>query len=161
MALYLRKYWWNYLRGIVKFWGYWRWPMNWSWGQFKRACWNLDGPSEEANAEIKAKYGPKDRPPSSEAERIRREKMNKGEFDTPYFSIRYEEGITVTRGTTPYFLGDMMKASYKDLETLYKLFPEDPLLLMECQVRFSRDWREVKDEWDQERAVLSGEVEGE
>lgn len=159
MALYIGKYWRNYLRGIVEHWGWWRWPMNWSFAEFKRACWNLDGYSEEAKAEIKAKYGPKDLPPKSEAERIRREKMNAGEFDTPYFSIRYEEGRMVTRGTTPYFLGDMMKARYNDLETLYKLFPDDQLLIAECQVRFASDWREVKEEWDRERSILLGEAE--
>lgn len=158
MALYLRKYWWNYLRGIVKYWGTWRHPFNWSAAEFKRACWNLDGPSEEARAEIKRKYGPRDRPPSSEAERVRREQMNAGERDTPYFSIRYEEGITVIRGTTPYFLGDVLKARYEELEALYKLFPDDPLLLLHLQSYFGGDWRDIKEGLDRERAILTGEA---
>ncbi len=49
----------------------------------------MDGISEETKAEIKRKYGPHDKPPKNEAERVRRERMNAGAEDTPYCSIRY------------------------------------------------------------------------
>ena len=123
-------------------------------------CWNLDGPSEDARAEIK-KNGPRDRPPSSEAERQRREQMNAGERDTAYFSIRYEEGLIVIRGTTPYFLGDVLKARYEELEALYKLFPDDLLLLLHLQSYFGGDWREIKEGLDRERAILAGGADDE
>ena len=159
MALKLRKYWWCYMLGTVKFWGWWRHPWNWSWAEFKRACWHLEGVSgmAVAEAEIKRKLNARPKPPRSEAERARHEEMNAGKWDTAYFSIRYEDGATTIRGTTPYFLGELMKARYDQLRALYKLFPDDRLLLLELQARFASDWREVKKEWDQERATLTEE----
>ncbi len=42
----------------------------------------------------------------------------------------------VIRGTTPYFLGDVLKARYEELEALYKLFPNDPLFAFTPAVVF-------------------------
>lgn len=90
MAHYIRKYWWSYLVGTVQYWGWRGHPWNWSWGQFKRTCWRLKGIEgrEDADAEIKRNLWTPPEPPKTEAKRIRRECMNAGEFDTPYFSIR-------------------------------------------------------------------------
>ena len=99
--------------------------------------------------------------PPTEAELARRERRNAGLDDTPYFSIRYEDGLIVIRGTTPYFLGDVLKARYEELEALYKLFPDDPLLLLHLRSYFGNDWREIKEGLDRERAILTGKGDGE
>ena len=54
----------------------------------------------------------------AEAERARRERRNAGLDDTPYFSIRYEDGSMIIRGTTPHFLGDVLKARFEELRAL-------------------------------------------
>ena len=161
MALKLRKYWRNYLRGIVKYWGWWGFPHRWNTAEFLRACRDIDGLSEETRAEtteyMRERFGLPKSP--TEAELARRERMNAGAEDTPYFSIRYEDGRETIRGTTPYFLGDLMKARFDQLETLYKLFPDDPLLVSHFWARCGNDWREIKQELDRERAILAGEVD--
>lgn len=99
--------------------------------------------------------------PATEAELERREQMNAGVYDTPYFSIRYEDERTITRGITPYFLGELDAVPFDELSALYKLFPDDRLLLITIAARCGSDWPETKDELDRERAVLSGEVDEE
>ena len=88
---------------------------------FLRACRDIDGLSEETKAEIKEhmrrRFG-LDGPPS-DAELARRERMNAGDYDTPYFSIRYEDDQTITRGITPYFLGNLDKAPFDEQHLVF------------------------------------------
>ena len=72
-----------------------------------------------------------------------------------YFSVRYEDHRTITRGITPYFLGDLAKAPFNELSALYKIFPDDRLLLITIAARCGSDWPETKDELDRERAILT------
>ena len=161
MALKLRKYWRNYLRGLVKFWGWWRFPKRWNLDTFRRACRDIDGLSEETRAEIREyqrlRVGLEG--PPTEAELERREQMNAGVYDTPYFSIRYEDHRTITRGITPYFLGDLAKAPFNELSALYKIFPDDRLLLITIAARCGSDWPETKEELDRERTILTREAD--
>ena len=60
--------------------------------------------------------------------------MNAGVYDTPYFSVRYEDHRTITRGITPYFLGELNLAPFDELTALYKLFPDDRLLFLTSDV---------------------------
>ena len=93
--------------------------------------------------------------PPTEAELKRREEMNAGVYDTPYFSVRYEDHRTITRGITPYFLGELNLAPFDELTALYKLFPDDRLLLTTIA---ASDWPETKKELDRERADLTRRI---
>ena len=107
---------------------------------------------QEFQEDADRRFGPT--PPPSEAALAYRERANAGLEDTMYFSIRYEESRYITRGTTPYFLGDLMKATARQLYALYKMFPDDPHLLLHMQVIFCSGWPEIKAELDLERAAL-------
>ncbi len=143
MALKLRKYWRNYLRGLVKFWGWWRFPKRWNLDTFLRACRDIDGLSEETRAESteyqRRRLGLEG--PPTEAELERREQMNAGVYDTPYF------------------LGDLAEAPFNELSALYKIFPDDRLLLITIAARCGSDWPETKEELDRERAILNREAD--